>query len=219
MTTANGTLRSAFVELLAPYAWSHVATATSRYDEGVEKLFREFRNGFVRRLTKMAQGAIPFFVVAERTHAEHAHLHAVIAGSESLQIKQIEAAWKYGFTRIERFDPDRGALPYLAKGISRDNDDFDLSARFPPLRLDATSKHLPETLQRDNHCALLRDSASRNSWCGAGVTTAARRLPNGTMPGAQSRSLSDARNASCACRKPYSVLVGNLGKARAKKLI
>lgn len=134
MSHESQRLREGFVSFLSPYEWTHVITATSRFEVSVTALFGEFRRGFIRRLARMAQTRVPYFVAAESTHSGRYHLHAVVGGISGLCLDQIQGAWGSGFSRIEAYDPDRGALPYLVKGISEHIDDFDLSARFPLLR-------------------------------------------------------------------------------------
>jgi hypothetical protein len=87
----------------------------------------------VRRLERVAQRRLDWFLVVERS-AGFAHVHALISGADDLALNRLQRAWKLGFTRVERYDPQRGAAFYLTKGFddsgrpeSGRTDDYDLS--------------------------------------------------------------------------------------------
>lgn len=122
---------------LSGRAWSHFVTLTTSRTRSDESLIRTFTNRFIRPLTRQAQAPIPWFYVVERDGAFETtpHLHALLAGTESLSIDTISAAWPLGFTNVKLYDASRGAASYVTKSILADADSYDFSRRSaPPVR-------------------------------------------------------------------------------------
>jgi len=127
--------RIAWAEFLQRSEWSHFATLTTRTPIGVEKLLREFRQGFIRRLDWIAQRPSAWFCAVEYGADRSApHLHALIANTSKLTTLHLERAWKLGHSRITIYAPDGGADFYISKQFSENPDNFDLSRRRPPVR-------------------------------------------------------------------------------------
>ena len=140
--TARGRLRRAWTEHLGQYEWSHFATLTTRFPMTAVQLRREFEYGYVRRLARIAQGAVPWFCVVEHGATGTAHVHALLACTETLGIEQMRAAWRLGFTHVEAYDWRRGAAFYLTKELEAGDGDasahepeYDVSRRQPSRRI------------------------------------------------------------------------------------
>jgi hypothetical protein len=59
------------------------------------------------------------------------HLHALLDGTEGLLPSSVGAAWPYGFSRVEVYDPALGATHYLTKYAVKTLASYDLAG---PLR-------------------------------------------------------------------------------------
>jgi hypothetical protein len=117
---------------LAEFAWTHFVTLTTEKPRKVDWLLREFRNRYHRRLTKRASGPIPYFVAAETgVDSSRSHIHALLAGCERLHASVIGSVWSHGFTAVARYDDKRGAGYYLTKSLLLNEDNYDVSRRFP----------------------------------------------------------------------------------------
>lgn len=117
---AVGRLREGWVEFLNPYDWSHVGTLTTdRVELSRDAFARKFLNTYTRVLARLAQGRLGWFAVVEgdRHEDRRTHLHFAVSGTASLTIKQMQAAWSLGQTKILRFDDAKGGLAYLTKHL------------------------------------------------------------------------------------------------------
>ena len=80
-----------------------------------------------------AYSAAWFFVIQSSGGADRPHIHALIAGTQALSGRQLAATWRFGYTRVVRYDPSRSACGYVSREILESSDDHDLSARLPTL--------------------------------------------------------------------------------------
>jgi len=123
-------VRAEWDYFLRSVRWSHVATLTTRELVSVDHLRREFVHGFVRRVARLAQCPLAWFYVIEpHADGQRHHVHALLAHTESLKIAQLERAWKLGITRIEVYDPRRGAAGYVSKHLTGNAVHYDVSRR------------------------------------------------------------------------------------------
>jgi hypothetical protein len=130
----TGKLADAWRVLLERYLWTHYCTLT--YDSAVplDRWRRDFTNTFIRRLARFSQQPVPwFFVIQSSGGADRPHIHALIAGTQALSGRQLAATWRFGYTRVVRYDPSRSACGYVSREILESSDDHDLSARLPTL--------------------------------------------------------------------------------------
>jgi hypothetical protein len=128
-------LPEAWGAFLHQFAWDHVATLTFRHSPSVDAAIREFLN-WIRRLSKRTQGAIPWFSALERGRSGWLHHHVLTAGTASLTVETMRETWWTwgGISKIEVFDPARGAAWYVSKGVPERCAWYDVTRRRPPLR-------------------------------------------------------------------------------------
>jgi len=101
-------------DFLNQYVWAHFVTLTTEVAMSADRL----RHEFVSRLTCATQRRVPYSWVVERGLAGmRLHLHALVAGTASLETPQLQWAWKAGRAKIEAYDRARGVAHYLAKTI------------------------------------------------------------------------------------------------------
>jgi hypothetical protein len=119
------------------YAWDHWATMTPRFEARPYFLWKEFNNGFVRRLGWHAKQSVTWYAALERSPAGIYHIHALLAGTGALTCATVAAAWKLGRTDVDEYDPALGAPWYMTKTVHRPDEDWsraDMSRREPPRR-------------------------------------------------------------------------------------
>lgn len=139
-------VRRAWADHLGQYEWTHFVTVTTRLPHTPRQLKRAFEHGYVRRLTRITQGPVPWFCVVENGAHGSAHLHALLAQTERLHVDQLRAAWKLGHTHAEPYEDRRGAAYYLTKEMAAGTErgvlteaEYDVSARQPARRSRATA--------------------------------------------------------------------------------
>jgi len=132
-TDTSRRVRGEWDSFLRSVDWSHFATLTTGELVSVDRLKREFVDGFVRRLARPVQRPLAWFYAIE-PHADRQryHIHALLAHTESLQTAQLERAWKLGNTHIVVYDPLRGAAGYVSKSLGGNAVHYDLSRRSLP---------------------------------------------------------------------------------------
>ena len=81
------------------------------------------------------QKRVPWFWVAEEHGSGQLHLHALVWGTAGLDIDYLRRSWEHGITKVERYDPLRGAAGYFSKTMGLERDAYDCSLRRPPARL------------------------------------------------------------------------------------
>lgn len=119
---------------LASFTWDHILTLTFRAPAAVERARRSFLR-MVRWLERSAGERVDWFYSFEPSHdGRGIHIHALLAGTSSLTVDEVSAAWKDGFTRVARFDPKRAGAKYVTKGINLPSTDYDCSKRLRPSR-------------------------------------------------------------------------------------
>jgi hypothetical protein len=130
-------LPQAWGQHLSSFRWTHVATLTHSRLMPPPRLTWLFAR-FVRHLEQIAQGPVPWFCAVE-AGSQSAHLHALLAGTSHLGVRQIAARWTHGYTRVAQYDASRGAAYYVAKAIASAPDSYDVSRRSPPRAMVCTA--------------------------------------------------------------------------------
>lgn len=75
----------------------------------------------------MAQGGVDWFAAFEPHRLRGYHVHALVAGTDYLGSDDLADAWTWGRSHVERFDPSRGALDYIAKNVGDHSTEFEWS--------------------------------------------------------------------------------------------
>ena len=111
---------------LSGFQWDYFATLTTKEDMS----FAQIRGALGRWFGKInRRGVNPYFWASEIGRFGRVHAHALIA--TSLTVTRIKTTWSVGHANIVSYDPARGAAYYLAKSITQERSDFDLSDVFP----------------------------------------------------------------------------------------
>lgn len=114
--------------------WSHFVTLTTRFELGSERLKREFRNGYIRRLAHITQAPVTWAVFIEfRRPHHHPHIHALLGATERVPVRELERAWERGDTRARVYDPTRRAAFYVCKSVLVTPNDWDISRSLPSM--------------------------------------------------------------------------------------
>ena len=111
-----------WVQVLSESPWSHFVTLTFTKEASVELAQREGRR-WLRRLEQRAQTPIQSVMLVDWGGGGRVHLHGLLYGAEDLTDRVLRATWNRGWSECPRYDPDRGAVRYLAKKIVCDDDD------------------------------------------------------------------------------------------------
>ena len=119
---------------LSQFEWDHVLHLTSETPTTPRRLVRLFLDRFVRRAAFRARRPVPYFYAVESNVSGHPHLHALVAGSAHLTVRQLAQRWEAGFSRILVYDATKGAAFYVSKSLLDGCDDYDVSRRIPPRR-------------------------------------------------------------------------------------
>jgi hypothetical protein len=101
---------------LASYRWQLFVTLTFAVDrvssERAKKLFEQFAQA-------SGKNVIYFLVVEWHKFRDNVHIHALLGGVEN------ELNWKYGISRVLRYDSKLGARFYLSKFIGSEMVEWD----------------------------------------------------------------------------------------------
>jgi len=122
---------------LNEYQWDYFVTLTTEHSMSEQRLLRRFQDQFVRQVARVAQRAISWFCVVEYSANRQPHLHVLLWANGELSRRELETAWKLGYTEVEAYDPSLGGTHYVTKTVTRHPDNYNFSRRLPPPR-DAT---------------------------------------------------------------------------------
>jgi hypothetical protein len=129
-------VRAEWDSWLQSVRWSHFVTLTTRELVSVDRIKREFVQGFVRRVAKAAQRPLAWFYAIEpHADGQRYHVHALLGHTETVKVAQLERAWKLGKTHVVVYDPRRGAAGYVSKHLGGNPDHYDVSRRPLPRRV------------------------------------------------------------------------------------
>lgn len=112
---------------LQRYPWSHFHTLTFRQISSEEYARREWAR-WLRRVGEEAR--VPLFWFYGIEHGEHfgrLHLHALTGNTERLPREVLRDEWRAGFSRILEYDTRRGAAHYVAKYVTKELSEWDIS--------------------------------------------------------------------------------------------
>jgi len=120
---------------LNEYQWDYFVTLTTRHPGSERSLTKEFKDCFVRRLDKVAQRSISWFYVVEYSANREPHLHVLLWANGKLSRRQLETAWKLGYTEVRAYDRSLGGTYYVTKTVTTSHpDNYDFSRFLPPVR-------------------------------------------------------------------------------------
>lgn len=136
-TPPRGRDAQAWGDWLDRHEWSFFVTLTTAADtpfsaDALKKAFFAYADVLDARL---GGKRVAWFVAVEGLRApQRPHLHALLYGPDTLAIRALRGAWRYGHVEAKRFDPRRGAAWYVTKEIGSDADEYHVSDIFPPER-------------------------------------------------------------------------------------
>lgn len=123
-------LHEGWTQWLEGLPWDHYATLTFKRSSGPDFAQRVFA-GWIRRLELEAGMPLLWFVGFENGHLlGRLHIHSLVGNTRDVSIAFLAKEWRHGFSRIERYDPNRGAAHYVSKYVTKDLLDFDISPHF-----------------------------------------------------------------------------------------
>ena len=125
----------AYGDWLAERTWTHVVHLSPGPAIGRPGVERCFRQG-VRRLESFIARRVDWVCTIERgSRSGLPHAHALLfAHGRPLLLKQVEYPWRATIHKVERFDPERGAVWYITKGVGDGSAEIHFSRCLPPLR-------------------------------------------------------------------------------------
>lgn len=124
---ARHPLHEALGSFLEKYPWSHFHTLTFARESGEEYARREWRRYL--RLVQLSAG-VPlqwFFGIEHGERFGRVHVHALTGNTERLPRSLIAEHWRAGFSRILDYEPGKGASHYLAKYVTKEMSEWDIS--------------------------------------------------------------------------------------------
>lgn len=134
-STPNGNaVKRAWGEHLGGYPWDHFLTLTFRR-ESVPDFARRAWLSYVRRVEHLADMPLTWFYGTEYGTLGRLHLHALTLNTGQLSIAQLHREWfqpppqSRGLTKIAVYSPLLGASHYVAKYVTKDLADYDVSDR------------------------------------------------------------------------------------------
>ena len=116
------------------FLWDHLVTLTFAWEPSLDIARKEFGN-WVRSLERRGQRAVGWVFVAERGAAGRLHLHALLVGTQHLQLVELEGTWRPGIADVSVYDPHRPGSFYIAKGIGLGATDWDIAPASKLLRV------------------------------------------------------------------------------------
>lgn len=120
--------RQAWVSWLRTFDWHHYVTLTFRWSVPADMAEAYFRR-WARRVEQRAQCRLDWFLILEYSCAGAVHIHALVGNTDVLRPHELAAAWHWGWTRIVRYDPRRGAASYVSKHLTKPGFHYDISPR------------------------------------------------------------------------------------------
>lgn len=133
--TPNGSaVKRAWGEHLGRYPWDHFLTLTFRR-ESIPDFARRSWLSYTRRVEQLAGMPLTWFYGTEYGALGRLHLHALTLNTGQLSIAQLHREWfqpppqSRGLTKIAVYSPLLGAAHYVAKYVTKDLADYDVSDR------------------------------------------------------------------------------------------
>lgn len=124
---ASNPLHAALGSFLEGFRWDHFHTLTFRQESGDDYARREWWR-YQRHVEHAAGVATSWFYGIEfGERFGRVHIHALTANTERLPRSLMAAEWRAGFSRILDYDAGRGASHYVAKYVTKELAEWDLS--------------------------------------------------------------------------------------------
>jgi hypothetical protein len=162
-------IAQAWGDHLNSYQWDHWLTLTPRHlDCSPEKLAREFRDRFIRRLARAAGCRIHWFYAMERSFAGVFHLHVLVHGTGKMTTEAVQQLWRIGFSKVQRYCASLGACWYLSKTFDDSNCQWvthEVSASPAPKRKDWQAVRLLVAANRDTRSTNSMAARSERNNC------------------------------------------------------
>lgn len=130
----GGAVKRAWGEHLGRYPWDHFLTLTFRR-ESIPDFARRAWLSYVRRVEQLAGMPLVWFYGTEYGSLGRLHLHALTLNTGQVSIAQLHREWfqsaplPRGLTKIAVYSPLLGAAHYVAKYVTKDLADYDVSDR------------------------------------------------------------------------------------------
>lgn len=124
---ARNPLHDALGRFLEGYPWSHFHTLTFARASGEDYARREWQR-YLRELGLSAGAPLQWFYGIE--HGERfgrVHVHALTGNTERLPRELMQDTWRAGFSRILDYQPGKGASHYVAKYVTKELAEWDIS--------------------------------------------------------------------------------------------
>lgn len=123
-------VRRAWGEWLDGLPWDHYTTLTFGIKSGPDFARRAFGR-WIRRMEQEAGLPLLWFVGFEDGRMlGRLHLHSLVGNTRELPTSYMAKAWTPGFSRIVPYRPKHGAAHYIAKYVTKELLDYDVSPNF-----------------------------------------------------------------------------------------
>lgn len=127
-------LRRVWGDWLDEHAWTHWGTLTTRWPATRDSLFEKWTE-LTLEVEAQLQCDVAWVVFYEIGGGTRGHLHFVMYVPDgNLAPRAVGKLWSHGKADVQVFNPDRPGVYYISKWVGRLQDNFDLSATFPPQR-------------------------------------------------------------------------------------
>lgn len=108
--------RSAWGPWLDQWHWTHYATLTFAMAVSQDTA-RSAATVWLDQLDRMAGSRVGHFAVIEMDASGQPHIHALLCDWGGLTCKDVRSLWGWGFTKVDYFDPSKGAAFYVTKQL------------------------------------------------------------------------------------------------------
>lgn len=127
-------LREAWVWYLFQYPWDHACTLTHK-QQASEAALADWFSRWVRQLESFGHGRVDWFWVIERGgHLSRTHIHALLANTARIPVRQLEKRWVWGTSDIRPYDDSPvAALQYVVKDMPERCVSYELSPKLASL--------------------------------------------------------------------------------------
>jgi hypothetical protein len=129
MSRSPNPIASAWGDHLEQFQWQYFVTLTHRYDRTPEQFHAMFKKQFIRRLARVAQAPVEWFIAVEHDAMTRTHAHALLLSKGRLTAESISKSWRFGLSQVRRYEPGGRASHYVAKTLDRPDASYDISAR------------------------------------------------------------------------------------------
>jgi hypothetical protein len=88
---------------------------------------------YLRRVERRVQHGLSWFVVYESGAVGDFHVHGLISTGVNAPetADHLRAAWTWGFSEVEPYEPAQGASWYMLKKVGDGIVEYDMSVRWP----------------------------------------------------------------------------------------